>query len=117
MDAACTGRLGEDLALLFYQHNGYTCEARRWRRAGGEADLVLTRPGQLVFVEVKTRGVGSLGRAVESVPQRQLHRLRMIARHWCHERGGGGRECRLDVVTVDLAGEGRGLILRHFPDQ
>jgi len=108
------GRLGEQLAEQFYLACGYTCCDRRWRRGGGEIDLVVRRPGWLVFVEVKTRGPGSLGRAAEAVDARQLARLHTLARRWCWEHGTAGEQLRLDVVAVDLAGEGRGLRLQHY---
>ncbi|HOX26789.1 MAG TPA: YraN family protein [Candidatus Krumholzibacteria bacterium] len=115
MSNADLGRLGEDLALVFLQSCGYTCLARRWRRGGGEVDLVVARSGLVVFVEVKSRGPGSLGTAVQAVSPAQLRRLRAMARRWCWERGTAGASPRLDVVAVDLSGEGRGLVLRHFP--
>ncbi len=115
MTAAAIGRLGEDLALRFLESCGYACRARRWRRGGGELDLVLARGDLLVFCEVKTRGPGSLARAAESVDRRQLRRLRSLARRWCWEEGVAPRRVRVDVVTVDLGGEGRGLLLRHYP--
>ena len=114
MNAAGTGRFGEDLAYLFYQHCGYRCLARRWRRGGGEVDLVMARPGWLVFVEVKARGPGSVANAAEAVTGSQLRRLRALAARWCSERGSGGAQLRLDVVAVDIAGLGRGLTLRRY---
>lgn len=114
MSSADTGRQGEDLALGFYRLCGYTCLNRRWRRGGGEIDLVVSRPGLIVFVEVKVRGAGSLAGAVESVSPRQLRRLRVLARRWCQEHDSAGAALRVDVVAIDLAGEGRGLVLRHF---
>lgn len=111
---AITGRFGEDLAAVFLVNCGYRCLARRWRRAGGEIDLVMARPGVIAFVEVKTRGPGSLGAAVDAVSPAQLRRLRRLAGRWCAEHPSGDALLRLDVVTVDLAGEGRGLALRHF---
>ena len=116
MDRAALGRLGEELALCFYRTCGFRCRDRRWRRGGGEIDLVVERGPLVVFVEVKLRGPGSLGRADEAVPPGQLRRLRRLAGRWLAEHAAGGREPRLDVVTVDLAGEGRGLLLRHYPD-
>jgi putative endonuclease len=108
------GRQGEDLALGFYRLCGYTCLARRWRRGGGEIDLIVSRPQLVVFVEVKVRGPGSHATAAETVSPQQLRRLRGLARRWCHEHGTLGAALRLDVVTIDLAGDGRGLVLRHF---
>lgn len=115
MRAAMLGQLGEHLALAFYQAHGFDCRARRWRRGGGEIDLVVQRAGLTVFVEVKARGPGSLGRAVDAVHPRQLLRLRRLAARFCAEEGAAERR-RLDVVAVDLFPEGRGLVLHHFPD-
>lgn len=115
MTAAETGRWGEELALGFYRQLNYTCLARRWRRGGGEVDLIVARPGLLVFVEVKTRGCGSYAAAAETVTPHQIRRLRGLVRRYCHEVGSGGAALRLDVVAIDLRGEGRGLVLRHFP--
>jgi putative endonuclease len=115
MSAAALGRLGEDLALQFLLAHGFVCRGRRWRRGGGEIDLVVARRDLLVFVEVKTRGPGSLGRAVESVHPAQVQRLRRLARRWCHENGPPPPQLRLDLVAIDVAGEGRGLVLRHLP--
>jgi putative endonuclease len=109
------GNLGEDLALAFYRACGFRCRDRRWRRGGGEIDLIVARPGLLVFAEVKYRGPGSLGRAVDSVHPAQLRRLRKLARRWCGEHAVADAQLRLDVVAIDLLGEGRGLALRHFP--
>ncbi len=114
MQASDLGRLGEDLALAFYQVHGYRCRARRWRRGGGELDLVVDRGPLTVFVEIKARGPGSLGRAAESVSRRQLQRLRRLAGLWCAANGVAG-DCRLDVVALDVLPEGRGLVLQHFP--
>ncbi len=115
MDSATRGRLGEQIALAYYALEGYTCLARRWRRGGGELDLVMTRPGLVVFVEVKLRGQGSVATATESVTRAQLQRLRALARRWVHEQGGCRLAQRLDVIAIDHAGEGRGLVLHHFP--
>jgi putative endonuclease len=116
MNAATLGRCGEDLALTLYEAAGFVCRARRWRRGGGEIDLIVERPGLLVFVEVKTRGPGSYGAARECIQPRQLRRLRRLIGRWCHEQPPGAVQLRLDVVTVDFAGPGRGLVLRHYPD-
>lgn len=113
MNAADRGRLGEDLALGFFRVLGYRCLDRRWRRAGGEIDLVVRRGDVVVFVEVKLSGPGSLGSAVEAVSSRQLGRVRALAGRWCAEHDVGCA-IRLDVVTIDTAREGRGLVLRHY---
>lgn len=114
MRADALGRLGEDIALAYLRMQGYECRDRRWRRGGGEIDLVVGRGDTVVFVEIKTRGPGSWGRACESVQPRQLRRLRRLAGHWCAENRHGSR-LRLDVVAIELSPDGQGLVLEHFP--
>ena len=49
------GKTGEDLACRELERRGYAIVARRYRRRGGELDII-ARDGQtIVFVEVKTR--------------------------------------------------------------
>ena len=49
------GKYGEDLACRELERRGYAIIARRYRRRGGELDII-ARDGQtVVFVEVKTR--------------------------------------------------------------
>ena len=115
MQASTLGRLGEDLALAFLGALGFACRDRRWRRGGGEIDLVMQRADLTVFVEVKTRGPGSLGRAAEAVSPAQLRRLRRLAGRWCAERRPTPR-LRLDVIAIDIEPRARGLVLRHFAD-
>ncbi len=115
-DAAALGRLGEDAALSFYLACGYHLLARRVRRGCGEIDLVVTRASVIVFVEVRTRGPGSVARAAETITRDKLRRLRTAARAWLAEQpSAAARDLRCDVVAIDLAGEGKGLVLRHFP--
>jgi putative endonuclease len=114
--AAAIGRLGEDLALGFYTACGYECLARRYRRAGGEVDLIVARSRLVVFVEVKARGPGSWTPAHAAVTAAQLRRLRGAARAWLADQPAALQtDLRCDVVAVQFGGEGRGVVLRHFP--
>ena len=109
------GAAGEDLAAAFLAACGYQVLARRWRRPGGELDLVVVRAGLVVFVEVKTRGPGALDRPEAWVSGRQQMLLRRLARRWLAEHPGTASVgCRCDVVAVEHGGEGRGCRLRHF---
>lgn len=54
------GALGEDLVARWLQVEGWTILHRRWYCPGGELDIVgQPQPGELVFVEVKTRSGGN----------------------------------------------------------
>ncbi len=97
------GRLVEDVAVLAYATEGFTCVARRWRRAEGELDLIMRRDDVLAFAEVKTRRGRAYGLPEESVDARRLARMRRVARRYLHEESPRGiREYRFDVVAVEL---------------
>lgn len=115
MTAAEMGQLGEALAVAYFRVHGYQVRDRHWRRAGGEIDLVIERGPVTVFVEIKTRGPGSYGRAIESVSPWQLRRIRALAGRWCAENPARCTR-RIDVVALDVLPEGEGLQLRHLRD-
>ncbi len=114
-DADTLGKIGEEWANLFLQACGFAKVAARYRRPGGEIDLVMRRGDLLVFVEVKTRGVRRYGMPEEAVHQRQLGRLRRLARRFLLENHcWRSMTYRLDVVAVEFEGEGGGCRLRHY---
>ena len=49
------GKEGEDEAVRYLTEKGYCILHRNWRRGRNELDIIATKDGQLVFVEVKTR--------------------------------------------------------------
>ena len=115
-DNHALGRAGEEFAARFLESCGYALLERRWRRPGGEIDLIAARAGLVVFVEVKTRGPRALAGPEAGLRPRQRSGLRRLARRWLAENPHRlAAECRCDVVAIEFAGEGRGLILRHFP--
>jgi len=111
------GEAGEALAAVWLRAVGYRIVDRRWRRGGGELDLVAERDGWVVFVEVKTRGPGRLAGPAAGLDGRQRARLRRMAGCWLAENPGVAvRGCRFDLVGVEHEGEGRGCRLLHLPD-
>ncbi|MEB3321799.1 MAG: YraN family protein [Synechococcaceae cyanobacterium] len=53
------GRWAEGKALGLLRGRGWRLVSRNWSCRWGEIDLVVTKPGRLLVVEVKGRGVGS----------------------------------------------------------
>jgi len=73
------GERGERLAAAWYESRGYTVVARNWRCREGEIDLVVARPGELVFCEVKARSSDRFGTPAEAVTPAKQRRLRALA--------------------------------------
>ncbi len=100
------GRAAEARAEAALAADGFSVLDRRCRTPAGEIDLVATRDGLLVFVEVKARP--SLSEAAFALTPRQQARLLAAGAWWCGlhpERGSAG--VRFDVLVVDAAGQVR----------
>lgn len=97
------GRRGEEATADFLTEKGYRVLVRRYRGAGGEIDLIVSRAGELVFVEVKTSRQGGLGHPEERVRSSKRERLTRAARHYLLRHADEGSNYRFDVVAVVLS--------------
>lgn len=79
MKSGMLGAWGEDHAAGYLEEKGYHIAARNWRGRYGELDLVASRDGILVFVEVKLRRSAAYGAAREYVTASKQQKLRMTA--------------------------------------
>lgn len=89
---------------------GYRILDRNWRCRDGEIDLVVARPGTIVFCEVKTRSSDRFGAPMEAVTRVKQQRLRRLASRWLHEHESRAPELRFDVASVTLGGDGRPIV-------
>ncbi len=99
---ASLGKVGEDLACGELERRGYAIVARRYRRRGGELDIV-ARDGQTtVFIEVKARAGHDFGAAGEAVTSHKRRRMVAVAVDYLARHRLMDRPCRFDVVTIHL---------------
>ena len=98
------GRWAEQRVARWYEAAGYEVVARNWRCRDGELDLVVSRPGILVFVEVKARRGSSFGEAVESIPGWKRRRIGAMALDYLAWTNRTRNVCRFDVVAIDRIG-------------
>src|SRR5580765_2554696 len=94
------GNVGEDLACEELERRGYAIIARRYRRRGGELDIIARDGGTLVFVEVKTREGRAFGRAAEAVTGFKRHRMVQLALDYLMRHQLTNCSCRFDVVSI-----------------
>lgn len=99
------GEIGEDLAVQELERHGYAVLARRYRRRGGEIDIVARDGATVVFVEVKARDGCAFGEAAEAVTALKRRRLVATARDFLMRHRLHDRPCRFDVVAVSLDDE------------
>jgi putative endonuclease len=100
------GRIGEDLACRELERSGCAILARRYRRRGGELDIIALDGQTIVFVEVKTRDGNEFGAGVEAVTGLKRRRMGEVAVDYLARHRLAGRPCRFDVVSIMLGGDG-----------
>ena len=98
------GKHGEDLACRELERRGYAIVARRYRRRGGEIDIIARDGETIVFVEVKTREDLAFGGGADAVTASKRRRIVEIAEDYLARYHRGDCPCRFDVVSIDLAG-------------
>jgi putative endonuclease len=96
------GKLGEDLACRELARRGYAILARRYRRRGGELDIVARDGATLVFVEVKARDGREFGEAGEAVGALKRRRMTGVALDYLARHRLVDCPCRFDVVAILL---------------
>ena len=96
------GKTGEDLTCRELERRGYAIIARRYRRHGGELDVIARDGPTIVFVEVKTRESRDYGEAAESVTWVKRRRMARVAIDYVTRHRMADCPCRFDVVSIHL---------------
>jgi len=96
------GKSGEDLACRELERRGYAIVARRYRRRGGELDIVARDGVTTVFVEVKTRNDRRYGAAAEAVHGLKRRRMMHLALDYVMRHRLADSPCRFDVVSIHV---------------
>jgi putative endonuclease len=100
------GKIGENLACQELERRGYSVIARRYRRRGGEIDIIALDGATLVFVEVKARDGRGFGLAAEAVTAFKRRRLAAVALDYVARHHVHNCPCRFDVVAIQLTANG-----------
>jgi putative endonuclease len=100
------GEIGENLACQELERRGYSVVARRYRRRGGEIDIIALDGATLVFVEVKARDGRGYGLAVEGITAIKRRRLAAVALDYLARHRVQNCPCRFDVVAIQLTADG-----------
>src|SRR5204863_6602636 len=94
------GKHGEDLACGELERRGYAIIARRYRRRGGELDIIARDGETTVFVEVKARDGHEFGEAVEAITFWKRRRMTALAVDYVARHRLTNHRCRFDVVSI-----------------
>ncbi|TML27905.1 MAG: YraN family protein [Actinobacteria bacterium] len=100
-----SGKAAERRASWWYRLRGYRVLAANAWVGGYELDLVVRRGRRVIFCEVKSKGGGAFGEAVEMVDAEKQRRIRRTAAAWLAANPEhAGLEVSFDVIAVQ---EGR----------
>ena len=94
------GKTGEDLACRELKRRGYAILARRYRRRGGDLDIIARDGATLVFVEVKARDGRAFGEPAEAVTAFKRRRMTRLALDYMMRLHLTDCPCRFDVVSI-----------------
>jgi putative endonuclease len=94
------GKTGEDLACQELERRGYAIVARRYRRRGGELDIIARDGKTMVFVEVKAREGRAFGEASEAVTAHKRRKITQLALDYLMRHRLTNCPCRFDVVSI-----------------
>jgi putative endonuclease len=108
-----TGRWGEEAAAEYLKTKGYTILARNVHSAHGEIDIVASKDGLLVFVEVKTRRSHDFAYPEDSVTHRKQTYLLSAAEDYLQAHPECGDSWQFDVIAVEGKTSGKAQIT-HF---
>jgi len=107
------GRWGEDVAAEYLFANGYMIMARNVHSAHGEIDIIASKGGLLVFVEVKTRRSHRFAYPEDSVTHRKQAYMLSAAEEYLQAHPESGDSWQFDVLAVEGTPGGKAHI-EHF---
>lgn len=97
------GRVGEAKARDYLVGEGYKIietgfRSSRW----GELDIICSKDGILVFVEVKTRTSRKFGVPESAVTSHKIRALKRTAFYYCKKHPNCSKSLRIDVISIIL---------------
>lgn len=88
MSKTSKGEFGENIASDYLKEKGYNIIKTNYRSFHGEIDIIASKSGVTVFIEVKYRKTNGFGLGFEAVTQSKIQKIIKTP-------------CRFDVVSID----------------
>lgn len=107
-------KAGEQMAEWFLKNAGFKILRRNFKTPFGEIDLVCLDKDIIVFVEVKTRISNDFGPPSLAVNDAKKRTIVKNAVYYLKRFRLLDTDARIDVVSINLSGEGRFEKLEHI---
>jgi len=116
MSTSELGFLAENLAARYLEKRGYAILELNYRKPWGEIDIVASKEGILVFIEVKANRKIIAGFEPELRANRaKIGKVVRTARTYLAERRyDSGQEWQIDVISIGLDEPKEVAQIRHF---
>jgi putative endonuclease len=114
MKTRATGQLGEKLAQDFLKGRGYQIVETNYRIPDGEIDIIVSKDGVLVFVEVRAKTSRTFGTPEESVTSRKKQKLVKVAQDYVQRHDIQESSWRIDFIAVELDSHGNPLRIEQI---
>lgn len=105
------GKAGEDAAVAYLEGNDYTICHRNWRKDRLELDIVATKGGELIVVEVKTRSNTEFIEPQDAVDWQKIRHI-VIAADAYIKHFSIDAPVRFDIITA--VGEAGAFKIEHI---
>lgn len=108
------GAWGEKVATRYLKEKGYKIVAQHWTHRIGEIDIIATKDGRIIFVEVKTRTSSRYGTPEEGITWYKQQRLARTANVYMIKRKFNNIPYQIDSIAVICNFATRKIIIRHM---
>lgn len=106
-----TGQFAESIAAEKLSAKGYVILERNFSNKFGEIDLIASKDGVMVFVEVKAKKGIEFGTPEDMINKGKLQRVRNMAVIYLE---GRDLQCRIDVVAIVLNSDNQVVRFSHY---
>ena len=100
MSKTSKGEFGENIASDYLKEKGYNIIKTNYRSFHGEIDIIASKSGVTVFIEVKYRKTNGFGLGLEAVTQSKIQKIIKTAQNYIEEYNIK-TPCRFDVISID----------------
>lgn len=96
-----TGKLGEELAAVYFEKLDYNILYKNWRHRNKEVDIIASHNNMLHFIEVKTTTTLKFGHPEEKVNTKKIKDLIDASEEYLYQNPQWQR-IQFDVISVTM---------------
>lgn len=109
------GEIGEKIAVKYLKQEGYYIIERNYRNKFGEIDIIASKNGCTIFIEVKSRSSENYIALVNTLYKKQISHIRRAAIYYFAEKNIHIDSIRFDLIVLKIDPDAQKIDkLKHF---